>query len=158
MLQICTLLPISSFYPKTYSMNLKRILISGFVGGIVYFFLGYLFYGVLFAGAMESPVAGINRPMDQMVWWSIILGSLLYGMLVAFVIGLTKTVKASTGIAVGSLLGLLVSSSFDFTMYATTYISSLNNILYDVAISTVIAAITAAIVAVTSGLLVSKKA
>jgi nicotinamide riboside transporter PnuC len=138
-------------------MNLKKILLSGIAGGTVYFFLGYLFYGVLFASAMESPIAGVNRHMDQIIWWSMILGSLSYGMLVAFAIGLAKTVKASTGIAIGSLLGLLVSASFDFVMYAKTFLTSINNIIYDVAISTVIAAIAGAIVALVSGLVSKEK-
>lgn len=137
-------------------MNVKKLLLSGIAGGIAYFFLGFLFYGVLFVTETVSAIAGVSRQMDQMVWWSLILGSLLYGILVAFVIGKAKITNLVSGITTSAVLGLLVSCSYDFTMYANTNIFTPKMMIYDIAISTVMVALTGAVVALV-GNLVSKK-
>jgi hypothetical protein len=137
-------------------MNVKKLLLSGIAGGIAYFFLGFLFYGVLFVTETVSAIAGVSRQMDQMVWWSLILGSLLYGILVAFVIGKAKITNLVSGITTSAVLGLLVSCSYDFTMYANTNIFTPKMMIYDIAISTVMVALTGAVVTLV-GNLVSKK-
>ncbi len=137
-------------------MNVKKLLVSGIAGGIAYFFLGFLFYGVLFVTETVSAIAGVSRQMDQMVWWSLILGSLLYGILVAFVIGKAKITNIASGITTSAVLGLLVSCSYDFTMYANTNIFTPKMMIYDIAISTVMVALTGAVVTLV-GNLVSKK-
>ena len=132
-------------------MNAKKILLSGLAGGVAYFFLGYLFYGILFKDVMVSPVAGVTKPMEQMVWWAIITGSIVYGILIAYVIGKNNTYTLINGVLTGTIVGFLVSASFDFTMYATTNLNTITTIMYDVAISTVIGAITGAVVALVAG-------
>lgn len=127
-------------------MNVKKFLVSGIVGGIAYFFLGYLFYGVLFFNEMVCTITGVSRSMEQMIWWSLISGSLLYGILVAFVLGKANITNLVSGIATSAALGLLVSASYDFTMYANTNLFTLKTVAYDIAISTVMATLTGTVV------------
>lgn len=138
--------------PKTCFMSAKKILLPGLAGGVAYFFLGYLFYGILFKNTMVSPVAGVMRPMEQMIWWALITGSLLHGILIAYVIDKTNTFTVINGAITGTIVSFLVSASFDFTMYATTYINTHTTVMYDVAISTVIGAITGAIIALVASI------
>lgn len=126
-------------------MNVKKLLVSGIAAGIAYFFLGFLFYGVLFVNETVSSVAGVNRQMDQMVWWSLILGSLLYGILAAFVIGKANITSIMSGITTCAVLGFLVSASYNFTIYANTNLITPKIITYDIAISTVMVALTGAV-------------
>lgn len=138
--------------PKTCCMSAKKFLLPGLAGGVAYFFLGYLFYGILFKNTMVSPIAGVMRPIEQMIWWALITGSLLYGLLIAYVIDKTNTFTVINGAITGTIVSFLVSASFNFTMYATTYINTRTTVVYDVAISTVIGAITGAIVALIAGI------
>ena len=133
-------------------MNSKKILLPGLAGGVAYFFLGYLFYGILFKNVMASPVTGVMRPMEQMVWWAIITGSLIYGILIAYVIGKANKSSIINGAVTGTIVGFLVSASYNFTMYATTNLNTNNMLMYDVAISSIIGAITGTVVALVAGI------
>ncbi len=133
-------------------MNFKKIVLPGLAGGVVFFFLGYLFYAVLFKNMMVCPIAGVERPMDQMVWWSLMLGCLFYGVLLAFILAKSTDVSLITGIVTAAIIGFLVSGYYDFTMHATTYLLGKKALLCDVAISTVMSAITGAVVAFVAGL------
>ncbi len=133
-------------------MNFKKIILPGLAGGVVFFFLGYLFYAVLFKNMMVCPIAGVERPMDQMVWWSLMLGCLFYGVLLAFILAKSTDVSLITGIFTAAIIGFLVSGYYDFTMHATTYLLGKKALLCDVAISTVMSAITGAVVAFVAGL------
>jgi len=42
-------------------MNTRKFLIAGISGGIVYFLLGWLIYGMLLNDYMRSSVAGVGR-------------------------------------------------------------------------------------------------
>jgi hypothetical protein len=67
-------------------MNTKKFLIGGLVGGIVYFFLGYLFYGKLLSDFFmknAGTASNVSKPMDQFVWWSLILGNVCRGCLLS---------------------------------------------------------------------------
>ncbi|MDI9364541.1 MAG: hypothetical protein QM541_06300 [Flavobacterium sp.] len=138
-------------------MNVKKLFVSGVAGGITYFFLGFLFYGVWFVNDTLSSVAGVNRQMDQMIWWSLILGSLLYGILVAFVIGKSNITNVVSGFATSAVVGLLVSASYNFTIYANTNLVTPKIMTYDIAISTAMVALTGVVVTLV-GKAISKKA
>src|SRR5476651_1399940 len=127
-------------------MNMKKILVPGIAGGIAYFLLGYLFYGVLFKDVMVGPVAGVNRIMDEFVWWSLILGNLSFGLLLAYIIAKPGSSSAMSGAMTGGVVGLLMSLSYDMIMYATTHLLSQKMILQDVAISVVMSIITGAVI------------
>jgi uncharacterized membrane protein len=90
--------------------------------------------------------------MDQMIWWSLILGSLLYGVLVAFVLGKANINSVASGFITSAMLGLLASASYDFTMYANTNLFTLKTVIYDIGISTIMVAITGIVVAFVRGL------
>src|SRR5450759_2816850 len=68
------------FSPKQFVMNTKKFLIGGIVGGVVYFLLGWLVYGHLLTNYFHDHsgnATGVERDMDQMIWWALILGNLL---------------------------------------------------------------------------------
>src|SRR5437868_14792243 len=106
-------------------MNTKKILIGGIVGGVVFFFLGWLFYGVLLhqyfidnAGSAYSPA--IDKTMEQFAWWALILGNLVSGFLLAYVFSKAGVGTLSSGLITGGVIGLLMSASYDLVMFATT--------------------------------------
>lgn len=136
-------------------MNTKNFLLGGIVGGIVYFLLGWLFYGNLFAGYFKDHpgmVTGVERAMDQMVWWALILGNLIAGFLFAYIFSKSGVATLSSGLVTGAILGLLMSCSVDLIMFATTNIYSKHAIMAHVGIYTVMSAIAGAAIGAVMGM------
>jgi sensor histidine kinase YesM len=130
-------------------MNTKNFLIGGIVGGVLYFLLGYLFYGVLLNQYFKDhagTATGVDRAMDQFQWWALILGNVLSGFLLSYVFAKSGVASLASGLIVGGILGFLMSCSYDLIMYATTNLTSKHNMLADVGTFTVMSAITGAII------------
>jgi len=68
-------------------MDMKKFLTGTLVGGIAFFFLGYLFYGVALAGFFSSHYAttATMKSMDDIVWWALILGNVSSGALLTYI-------------------------------------------------------------------------
>ncbi|HEY4935234.1 MAG TPA: hypothetical protein VII44_01565, partial [Puia sp.] len=65
-------------------MDTKKFLIGTLVGGITYFILGYLIYGLaLMSFFTQHSVApsGSMKAMSDIVWWALMLGNLFMGAL-----------------------------------------------------------------------------
>ena len=127
-------------------MNSNKFLLGGFVGGVIYFALGYVFYGLLLKKFFDENGMAVN--MDNMVWWALIAGNLAAGFLFAYIIGKAKVSTLGGGAGVGIVVGLLMVLSFDLIMYATGQgMKDFKPIAVDVAVSAVISAIAGAGVA-----------
>jgi hypothetical protein len=137
-------------------MNSQKFIVGGIVGGIVYFILGWLIFGMLLKDFMASNASsGTMRADADIVWWALIVGNLCLGFLLAYVIGKSGA-SAGKGAAVGFVLGLLVSLGYDLIMYATsTVMTSLKGVAADVAATVVMSTITGAVVGYVLGM--SKK-
>ncbi len=136
-------------------MNTKKFLIGGIVGGILYFLLGYLFYGNLLTQYFKDhagTATGVDRAMDQFQWWALILGNLLSGFLLAYVFSRSSVASFSSGLTVGGIIGFLMSCSYDLIMFATTNLTSKHAMLADVATFTVMSAIVGAVVGAVMGM------
>ena len=141
-------------------MNTKNFFIGGIVGGVVYFLLGYLVYGNLLTQYYHNhpgaTTIGVDRAMDQFIWWALILGNVLSGFLLSYVFSKSGVSSLSSGLITGGIVGLLMSGSFDSIMYATSNIISKRWACADVAAFTVISAITGAVVGAIMGMGKSK--
>lgn len=137
-------------------MNSKKILIGGLTGGIIYFLLGYLFYGNLFLNFFmknAGTATGVSRAMDQFVWWSLVLGNILGGCLLSYVFVKSNVKSAGSGLVTGAVIGFFTSASYDFVSYGTTNLVTTTGLLGDIGIFTLMSAITGAIVAWVCGLI-----
>jgi hypothetical protein len=131
-------------------MNTNKFLIGGIIGGIAYFLLGYLFYGLLltdfYANNSGSATGVMKENMADMVWWSLIVGNLFSGLVIAYVLSKAGVSSAGSGASTGAFLGLLMAGSFNFIMFATTNITTMNAMLADIGVSLVMGAIVGGIV------------
>jgi len=137
-------------------MSTQKVIISGIVGGIVYFFLGWLLYGILlkdFMMAHESLPAGISgaihrtdkEMMKQMLY--LIAGNMAFGFLLSIIFGRWAGVTTLVGGLIGgAMLGFLISGGMDCIMYATTNLMSRTGMAVDVLIFTVLSAVAGAVV------------
>ena len=122
----------------------KKILIAGIAGGILFFLLGWLIYGMLLMDYMNHHAGlkgNVNRSDADLQMTQILAGSVLQGILLAFVLVRSNVKTVAEGVITGAVVGLLVSSSVDLSMYGTTYVFSKHSIVADVIAATVITAI-----------------
>jgi hypothetical protein len=129
------------------TFNSKNFLISGLVGGIVSFFVGFLIYGILLAKLMATSsgtATNVMKGPNEMVYWSIILGSIFMGLTLAYIFEFAKIKTIGSGIIVGAIAGFLIIAGHDFTSYGTSNLFNLNGLFVDVSASILMQAITGA--------------
>ena len=137
-------------------MNTKKFLIGGLVGGIVYFFLGWLFYGHLltdFFMKNAGTATGVDRPMDQFVWWSLALGNVLGGCLLSYVFIKSNVRSVGSGLVTGAAIGLLTAAAHGFISFGVSNLMTNTGMLGDIGTFTVMSAIAGAVVAWVCGLI-----
>jgi uncharacterized protein YacL len=132
-------------------MNSQKFILGGIAGGIVYFLIGYLFYGLLLKNFFNDN--GMVVDMDKMVWWAMIAGNLAGGFLLAYILSRSNATSAVAGASIGFIVGLLMSLSFDLMMYGIGHVmSSMKALIADVAVSAVLTSITGAIIGLVMGM------
>jgi hypothetical protein len=135
-------------------MKTSKILLGGLAGGVAFFLLGWLVYGMLL---MNYMMANSNqcaaRPMQEMVWWAMILSNLAYGFLLAIVFSWSNTKGIMTGAKVAGIIGLLLSLSIDFSFYSmTSMFPSLTPLFVDIIAYSCMSAIAGVIIAWAMGM------
>ena len=127
-------------------MKTKNFLVSGLVGGIASFFLGWLIWGILFKDFFPQPEESTNSMA------MIFLGSLSFGLLFSYIfVKWAQISTAGTGAQAGAVLGLLLALYFDFFQLAMNPEATIQMMAMDVALSIVMAAIIGAIIGAVNG-------
>jgi hypothetical protein len=124
-------------------MNVKNFLVSGVVGGIVNFLLGWVFYGMLFKDIYPE-----GENMNMLFTF---LGCMTSGLFIAYIFtkwaGITNPI---TVIKAGAVIGLFTSLSMNFFMYSSMTVNY-QNMALDVIITIVISAFMGAAIAFVNG-------
>jgi hypothetical protein len=128
-------------------MSLK-ILRGTLTGSIVYFFLGWLVWGVLLMGFMEANSnTSLSRPMEEMLWWAIIIANLITGFLTTLILNWAGAKSYLDGLRIGAIVGVLLALSIDLSYYSmTTLISNVSYILVDALANGVVAGVAGALI------------
>jgi hypothetical protein len=133
-------------------MDIKKLIIGGIVGGIVYFLLGWLVYGIILADFMKShpgTATGVDR--TEMDFMYLVIGNLVGGFLLTYIFLRAKVNSLSDGLITAAVVGVLMATSYDTIMYATTNIASKRMMLADVIAAGIVAGITGAIIGLVMG-------
>lgn len=132
-------------------MNAKNFLVSGIVGGITDFFLGWVFYGMLFKDYFPS-----DENMNMLL---IFLGCMTLGLFIAFIYTRWAHItQAMTGLKSGAIIGLFLALYYDFfdnAMKATADIDC-QLIGLDILITIVMTSIVGAAIAFVNGKMTAK--
>ncbi len=130
-------------------MKTKKILFGGISGGVIFFLLGWLIYGVLLMDFMTANTnQGLSKPMEEMVFWALILSNLASGFLLSFVINWSNSTTVMSGVKIGGVIGFLFAFGIDFSFYSmTTIYPDLTPIFVDIIAYSVMSAITGGVVA-----------
>lgn len=124
----------------------SKMLIGGVLGGIVFFLLGWLLFGVIFADSMTGMPCmrtheTLNIPM-------IAIGNLLTGLLLAHIYSRWANITTFVGGAMAAfIIGLLMYGGMSFLSYGTTTMyADLKSVLMDIVTSSVMLAIAGGVV------------
>ena len=146
---------VSFLFTKPNCMDTKKFTIGTLVGGIVFFFLGYLVYGLLLSSFFKQhsiAVAGSMKTMEELIWWALILGNLASGALLTYIfLKLGNVVSFSSGARLGLTIGFFLSLSMDLIRYATENGSDMTGTLTDVIVESVMGAIAGGAIAAVLG-------
>ena len=107
---------------KSTIMNIQKLVLGSFAGGIIKFFLGFLFVGVLLKDFFAQNGGPVTNP-DTMVWWALIVGNLFSGVLLVYFF--TNSIASEAyplkkGVSTGFVIGLLVGLGNFLVTYAIT--------------------------------------
>ena len=122
-------------------------------GGIAFFFLGFLMWGLALASTMESMFDGtLNRPDDGMIWWAMIASNLFLALFLTLFLKWGSVKNWMGGLKGGAMFGGLYALSVDLGIYSmTTMINDLSGVALDVVAYVVVAALSGAIIVLTWG-------
>lgn len=130
-----------------------KIIRGTIFGGIAFFILGFLVWGLALAGVMENMYDGtLNRPNEEMIWWAMIASNLILALLLTLTLKWAGAANWMDGLKIGAIVGGLYALSVDLGIYAmTTMIKGLEGILIDMLAYLVVCSITGAVIVLTWG-------
>ena len=97
-----------------------KLILSAIVGGIVLFFLGWIFYVLIFGGFMMDNFGKIMRDPGDYKLWAVIVANFLEAFFLAWIYpkGYKGGAPAKEGFMFGIYIGLLMSVPFVFYIWA----------------------------------------
>ena len=134
-------------------MNVNKMLLGALAGGIVYFFLGWLVWGMLLGSTMEMPpeIKSVVAK-DPMVMWAMVVSCLVFGLLLAYIFerwaGISTFVS---GAKAGAVIGGLSATSLDLSLFSMHNLMDITQVVADVAASTVVSPIVGGIIGLVLG-------
>ncbi|HEY0668489.1 MAG TPA: hypothetical protein VGD22_09960 [Sphingobacteriaceae bacterium] len=113
-------------------MNSKTV-IAGIIGGIASFLAGWVIFGILLMDFYSKNMVHYDGLMKEpMEMWAIAIGSLLHGILLAYLLNLAGVRSAGRGAVVGGITFFLMSLGVDMMMYAQMNLINFPMIAIDV--------------------------
>ena len=120
-----------------------KILRGTVAGGIVFFLLGWLVYGVLLMNYMTANMNQcVARPMEEMVWWALIGSNLLSALLLTLVLKWSGAKGIVDGLKTGAIFGILLGLSMDLGFWSMTKMyNNFGALVVDVVVYTLLIAV-----------------
>ena len=130
-----------------------KILRGTIFGGLAYFLLGWLVYGIILMDFfMSNANQCANRPGGEMIWWAIIASNLCAALLLTFILDRANAKNITDGLATGALFGALFTATIDLSFWSmTTMYSSFGPIVVEIAVGAVIYALIGMVIVLTWG-------
>lgn len=126
-------------------MNAKKLVAGGALGGIAYFLLGWVVYGIVLHDFFPQPPGEENLT-------HILIGSMSYGFLVGWVFQLNEGIsKCVPGIKAGMGIGLFVALHMTYFMHMNETSMDIKLMVVDCIAMIGISALVGATVAVVNG-------
>ena len=102
----------------------SKVLIGGIIGGIAFFLLGYLFYGLLLGKTMSACMT-CQRPMEELNFIVLFIGNEFVGLTLSYILNRFAGVGSfSKGAVAGATIGGLFAIGWASISYATSEVYS----------------------------------
>ena len=126
-------------------MNVKNLTISGLVGAIVNFLLGWLFYGTLLKDSFPQPEESTNNLI------LIFVSCLVFSLFIAYIYMQWAQIKTmATGAKAGAIIGLFLGLNYNIWAIIMEN-REMQVFLLDTALSVIMTAITGAAIGMMLG-------
>lgn len=126
----------------------NRVLLAALAGGVAFFLMGWLVWGILLMDMMREMcpgMAGIEKNPPDMV--PLFLGNLMAGLFTALLFSRWAGITTFMGgLIAGAWVFGLIALSFDFTFMGTTTAMTWGGVAVDVVANTVVGAIVGGVV------------
>lgn len=130
-----------------------KILRGTLFGGITFFLLGWIMWGMLLMSFSEANYnQSIYLPEEGMIWWALIASNLVLALLVTLALKWAGAKTIMDGLKYGALVGGLYALTTDLGMYSmTNVILNLTAVVVDTLAYAVVTAITGLVIVLTWG-------
>ncbi|RIH64700.1 hypothetical protein D1164_13770 [Mariniphaga sediminis] len=120
-----------------------KILRGTVFGGIAFFLLGWLVYGILLMDYSSANYdQSIYRADGEMIWWALIASNLAIALLLTLVLKWSGAKAITDGLKTGAILGFLLSLNINLSFYSmTTMFLHFSGLVVDVLVFTLMMAV-----------------
>jgi hypothetical protein len=130
----------------------KKLVIAALAGAILQFFLGWIVYGILLAGFMESNTTHYEGLMKDMSGPGFMIGIFLSGLVMSFLVAyiFQRWAKFETfmkGLSAGAFFGFFLALTYDLYFYSSMNLFTLGGTIVDIILSTIMTAILGGVIA-----------
>jgi hypothetical protein len=130
-----------------------KILRGTVFGGIAYFLLGWLVYGIILMNYFSTTTnQSIMKPDNEMVWWAMIVSNLAAALLLTLILDWAKAKSLVDGFVKGAVFGALLTITIDLSFWSmTTMYSMLSTIVIETLVATVVFGVIGSVIVLTWG-------
>ena len=133
-------------------MNMK-ILRGTIFGGIAYFLLGWLVYGILLMDFYSGNTNQcLNNPAGEMTWWAIIVSNFIAALLLTLILNWSGAKGIVDGLKTGAIYGFLFATAIGLSYWSmTTMYNNFVILLVDIVVTTIVLGILGMIIVLVWG-------
>jgi hypothetical protein len=135
-------------------MNTKKFILGTLIGGIAYFFLGFIAYALLledFFVAHAGSATGVMK--TEMQYWPLFLGNVGHAALLSYIFLKWANIKTfSSGLSAGAVIGFFMTIGHDLISFDTSNVMDITGVMGNVVVYTFITAIVGGVVGAVLGM------
>lgn len=120
-----------------------KILRGTVFGGIAYFLLGWLVYGILLMDYSTAHMNQcVNKPSGEMIWWAMIASNLISALFLTLILKWSGAKGILDGLKTGAIFGILFALSLDLGFWSmTNMFNNFGALVVDVLVTSVTMAV-----------------
>jgi len=124
-------------------MNTNKFLMGTVAGGITFFLVGFIIYGLVLMSFFEAHAGSATGVAKvDMVWWALILGNMASAALLSYIFLKWANISSfGSGASAAAVIGFFMSLSYGMVNFATTNVTDMTGAFVDVMVSVVYFAI-----------------